>query len=417
MKYLHSQRCVILNRWDDDFAAYHEYLDHRQHRVAIVTTPPGLKRLSTDLAVHIDVVTDLSDTAAVTAAVRRCEGALHGIDRIIAFSEFDLLQAAAMRRHFGVQGHTPEQVARFRDKTLMKDAILAAGLRAPRYARLADAAGVEALITQCGFPLMVKPRLGAASAGCHRIDCRMDFDQLPALNLADYECEEFVDGQIYHVDGLVKDDIVCFIKASRYMNTCYDFAHGQPLGSILLNPGSQEHELSEFSRRCLTALGLKDGTFHLEVIGEGSNFCFLEIGARVGGGEIPFLMRDLFGVDLYREWMRIEFGFEPQLAADRQTVGGGFLMLPESVGKRIKSYSSPEGQVDELYQAVLPPLGHAFDGKGGYDSILGRFRYRGRDEAAVEMAIHKTLHLYRYELEDVSMQQGHSVRSPEELVR
>lgn len=302
MTAIQQQRCIVLNRWDDDFAAYHRYIDHNLHRVAYITMPRGAVRLAPELAAHIEVVADLTDIAGVTAAMQRCQHALGGIDRIIALSEFDLLLAASMRAEFGVPGATPEQVAKFRDKTVMKAAVLAAGLRAPRFARLDDAIAVNALTARTGFPLMVKPRMGAASVGCHHVNSYAEFDRLRnTLALADYECEEFISGPIFHVDGLIKQGTLRFIKASRYVNTCYDFAQGRPLGSILLNTGDRERALCDFSRRCLAALGLDDGAFHLEVIGEDDGFCFLEVGARVGGGEIPFLMRDLFGVDVYRE--------------------------------------------------------------------------------------------------------------------
>lgn len=98
--------------------------------------------------------------------------------------------------------------------------------------------------------------------------------------------------------------------------------------------------------------------------------------------------------------MRIEFGVEPEITVADNTSGGGFLMLPEPIGKRLIAYASPMGLVEGLYEAVFAPIGHTFDGKGGYENILGRFRYRGRNEASVESAIEKTLRIYQYELAD-----------------
>jgi hypothetical protein len=42
-----------------------------------------------------------------------------------------------------------------------------------------------------------------------------------------------------------------------------------------------------------------------------------------------------------------------------------------------------------------------FDGKGGYDDILGRFRYRGGSEEEIESAIVDTLLRFHYERGEV----------------
>jgi hypothetical protein len=72
------------------------------------------------------------------------------------------------------------------------------------------------------------------------------------------------------------------------------------------------------------------------------------------------------------------------------------------------------GLVEGLYEAVFPPIGHTFDGKGGYETILGRFRYRGRNEASVESAIEKTLRIYQYELADGHIGGRFHLRDPRE---
>lgn len=397
-------RCLVLNRWDDDFAAYERYLDHGVHRVAYISSAQSDRLPCLARSAHAEAVTDLGDRQAVMAAASRCHDALGGIDRIIALSEFDLMMAGELRAAFRVPGDWPSDVARYRDKTVMKECIADAGLRVPAFARLNDAAAVDHLMLHAGFPLMLKPRAGAASSGCHRVDSRHALERLlPRIDAGDYECEEFVPGQIFHVDGLVARGRIRFARVSRYINTCYDFARGMPLGSVILSRGGPEAALRGFAGKCLQALGLNDGAFHLELIGDAESPCFLEIGARVGGGEIPFVMRDLFGLDLFKEWLDIASGGSTaHLAAhEERAVTGGFLMLPEPVGKRL--VTRPDtlvGKVRGLYDEALPPPGHVFDGTGGYDRILGRFRYVGDRECDVEAAIADTLRLYTCSFED-----------------
>ncbi|MFI6822432.1 hypothetical protein ACIBJE_15980 [Micromonospora sp. NPDC050187] len=49
------------------------------------------------------------------------------------------------------------------------------------------------------------------------------------------------------------------------MNTCFAFANGTPLGSVLLDPGPLRDRVTDFAARCLDTLELVDGPFHLEL--------------------------------------------------------------------------------------------------------------------------------------------------------
>ncbi|MGK8888025.1 hypothetical protein [Burkholderia gladioli] len=46
-------RIVVLNRWSDDFAAYHRYIDHDAHEVAYVCTPDGAAALAASRIAHL----------------------------------------------------------------------------------------------------------------------------------------------------------------------------------------------------------------------------------------------------------------------------------------------------------------------------------------------------------------------------
>ncbi len=396
-----AKTCLVLNRWTDDFSHYEKIIDHHQYNVAYVTVREHAERLPPGLARHVETIETLDVRDSVIAAAMRCRSALNRIDHVVALSEFDLLLGAELRQILGVPGYKSSDVFRFRDKIAMKQSVREMGIAVPRYADLDNDAAVETLVREVGFPLIVKPRAGAASEQCN---IARDTSTLGRLRRErrgkGHECEEYVDGPIYHVDGLVDNRRLLFVKASRYINTCYDFAHGKPLGSVIIDDAESE-PLIQFTQRTLEALGLDRGAFHLEVIEGRHGLCFLEIGARVGGGEIPFVIHDLFGVDLIGDWLRIDLEQQPTTVESSDSeapVLGGFLMIPEPVGSRLVARNSPIGSVNGLYDAVLPEIGHRFDGKGGYENILGRFRYRGASRQAIEAAIHRTLSLYHYEL-------------------
>ncbi|WP_205965736.1 ATP-grasp domain-containing protein [Paraburkholderia guartelaensis] len=400
-------RIVVLNRWSDGFAAYHRYIDHAANNVAYICTPNGAAALDTSQTAHVEELSDILDEDALHKAMTSCQAALGGIDRLIALSEFDLLKAARLRNSFNIPGDLHDTVVRFRDKAVMKHTVAAAGLRVPRVAALEDVAFAKANSSPVmRFPIIVKPRTAAASLDVRLIDTRTRLDMLwPTLPLVEYECEEYIEGPVYHVDGFVRDNTWVIARASRYINTRLQFAQGKPLGSVMLDPGPLNDAVLEFATACLKALALSNGPFHLEIIGACDGFYFLEVGARVGSGEIPFLFHELYGVDLFDLWVTHQSGDEARFAARAQAASvastsptrGGFLMLPEPVGKIFVDAQLPNA-IPGLYESIFPVRRHLFNGSRRSSNILARFRYRGASEEEIDRAIRATLRDFRYTL-------------------
>ncbi|WP_447008243.1 ATP-grasp domain-containing protein [Saccharothrix isguenensis] len=392
------RRILIVNRWNDDFADYGAYIDHSAP-TAYVTTPVHARMVPPGTA-HVETVDDPDDVEAIIAAARRCAAEVGPFDVVMALSEFDLLTGARVREALGAPGRGLDATLLFRDKTRMKQAMHAAGVRAPAYRAVRTLAEIDAFWAEHPGKLVVKPRAAAASEGVFVFDTGDDHAAaLAGVDLTDYEAEEFLEGPIWHVDGLVQRGKPVFHTTSRYIGTCHGFSLGRPLGSVV-QTGEQAARVADFAFGCLSVLGLDDGAFHLEVIEQPDGPAFLEVGARVGGGEIPFVSRDVYGVDLIGDWIRVELGEPPRtLPASEPTEIAGFLMLPEPVGSRLVSRESMVGGVRGLYAEDLPEPGHVFDGKGGYETILARFRFRGPTSQAVTESITATLARFHYTLE------------------
>lgn len=400
----------MLNRWSDDFAAYHRYIDHAVHDVAYVCTPNAAAALRASRIAHIEQLSEFDDEDALHAAVRACRSALDGIDRLVALSEFELMAAARLHNSFSIPGDLPDAVVRFHDKAVMKHAIAAAGLRVPRFAALENLTSPDAEpINTTRFPLIAKPRTGAASVGVRRVDTEAQFNALlPTLPLVECECEEYIEGTIYHVDGFVVDRAFVIARASRYINTCLEFARGKPLGSVMLDPGPLNDALLAFADPSLRALALVNGPFHLEIIRGPDALYFLEIGARMGRGRslscfaiCTVLTCSPCGSRSGQVTRHVSRSKYERRSPHRRCARGRFLMLPETVGKVFIDAQSPKG-IAALCETVLPKQNHVFNGAGGYDTILARFRYRGGTEHEIAAAIHATLRDSRFTLAKVA---------------
>ncbi|GAA2601656.1 ATP-grasp domain-containing protein [Actinomadura fulvescens] len=400
-------RYLVINRFDDEFGEYHRFVPAKDHRLAYITLQHGLPILDTDGALDTVVVDDLTFETVLPVA-RRLTADLGPFDGVVGISERDVLTAARLRTALGIAGWTPEFVSAFRDKPRMKEIVGAAGLPVPRFQAVGEDTTAERVVADLGLPVILKPRDGAGSKGvvlarsvAGLAEALADARSSPA-GPDGYECEEYVAGDIYHVDGIRRGGLFHFVSASVYVNTCLDFMDGMPLGSLLLDEGDGTRDrLIAFASRCLDALGLRDGPFHLEVFGRpDGELVFLEIGLRPGGAEVAFIHRDLFGIDLFGEAFRATLGLPPLTPREafRPAAAGGWVSVPEPrpLPSRALSRTSMLGVVPEVYAEVIPDVGAVFDGTGGYDHIGGRFRLRGPDHATVRRGVLEVM--ARYEL-------------------
>ncbi|HTH76853.1 MAG TPA: ATP-grasp domain-containing protein [Trinickia sp.] len=235
-------------------------------------------------------------------------------DRVIALSEYDLLDAAKLRAWLVAPGATFDEVRLVRDKVAMKEAVRKAGLRVPRFVSL-SALMASSAQAQWDGETVLKPRSGASSEDVvifetleQTLDAirerrsgvaRLDGDT-PAID--DYEVEEFVSGDVLHFDGLVSRGELLTLTASRYIGTCLGFANGRPLGSYHFPVTPQTRQ---WAAAALKAVGIRQGSFHLEAIEHGKTLVFLEVGNRVGGADVVATFEYATGVHMPSEELRL----------------------------------------------------------------------------------------------------------------
>src|SRR5439155_5862546 len=109
-------------------------------------------------------VRSLWDEAAVAEEVAAWKPRGGPIGRVESMWEPAMLVAARIREALRIPGMSVEETAPFRDKGRMKEVLDAAGLRTPRHVRTKAAAGCRVSAERIGYPVIVKPTAGAASA-------------------------------------------------------------------------------------------------------------------------------------------------------------------------------------------------------------------------------------------------------------
>jgi hypothetical protein len=338
---------------------------------------------------------DLDGVLGIVDAVVRDEGPF---EHVIGFSESLLDLAATLRERYGIAGSRPEETSRFRDKTVMKETLSRAGLRVPRWASCRSREQVLAAAEEFGYPVIVKPVRGAGSQGVRKVASAGELRALCAAgSLHGLEIEEFVAGEILHVDGVLDAaGKPLFLCTSRYVSTCLDFELlGEPLGSVFQTDPAVRERCEDFAVRCLAALGLHSSAFHLELFDTGEELVFLEVGARVPGADVPYVIHDVHGVNLFRLWVDVLLGRPVDLPAPVPEQSGGWLIIPgpRPLPRKITATTSLLGEVPFVYRELVPGAGEVLIARPGSYATLhgGRFLFRGGTQEQIEEAVRRAL--------------------------
>jgi hypothetical protein len=277
----------------------------------------------------------------------------HKIDRIAPLDEYDVEMAAILREHLRIHGLNISQTKIIRDKLIMRESAAAAGILVPPFSRVVHHADVADYMQRIPPPWVLKPRLEAGAMGIKRVYTQ---DELWGLInvLGDQQSfrvlEQYLPGDVYHCDALTVDGETIFTSEQRYGAPPLNVAHdGGVFMTYTLDPDSDDaRAIQKLNRRVIEAFGLKNTPTHAEFIKSHADgqFYFLEIAARVGGAHIAELVEYATGINLWREWGRLDVaqsrGESYTLPEVKRRAGGLLVSLARQEWPDMSAYTDPE---------------------------------------------------------------------------
>ena len=274
------------------------------------------------------------------------------IDRIVALDEYDMETAATLREHLRIPGMGLTTMRYFRDKLAMRMRALDRNVRVPDFVPVVNHDDIRYYLEHVSGPWVLKPRQEASAIGIKKIHAA---DELwPVLDqLGDKQStfllEKFVPGEVYHVDSIVSESEVLFANVSKYGKPPMNVAQGGGIFTTYTVPrgGDADSGLRAINRELIAALGLVRGVSHAEFIQANAdgNFYFLECAARVGGAYINEMVESATGINLWREWARIEVAGADgsyKLPSVREGYAGVILSLARQENPNTSAYNDPE---------------------------------------------------------------------------
>jgi phosphoribosylamine-glycine ligase len=240
-------------------------------------------------------------------------------DRIVALEEFDVVIAALAREHMCMPGMTSSTAKTFRDKLAMSVKARNAGITIPEFVPAISHQEISEYLDRVPPPWVLKPRSDVSAIGIQKLDNTAEaWAAIEELNKREVLRERasyhliarFVPGEVFHVDSLVERGKVAFAGVNEYGRPPLQVAHGGGayVSRTVAYNSIERKQLLEINRRLIKAMGLESGATHAEFIKSESDgkFYFLEIAARVGGAYIADVLEAASGINLWREWARLE---------------------------------------------------------------------------------------------------------------
>ncbi len=325
---------------------------------------------------------------------------------IVGTDDETVLLAAVASERLGLPHNSVEAVRVSRDKEATRRAQQTAGMRCPRFQRVAFDRDLAAVAREILYPSVIKPVFLSAGRGVMKASSPEEFlerfrriqriVQRPDLKkrggtAAEYLLvEDYIPGDEVTVEGLLEDGrfrlLAIFDKPDpldgpAFQETMFVTPSRHP-------PEVQEAIVREAEAAC-AALGLSHGPVHGEMrIRDGIPW-LLEIAARTIGGLCSRALRFAAGGSLEERVLRHALGME-SVPPDREAKASGVLMLPiEKAGvlkevrgveeaKKVPGVTGLEISLRKGARATPPPEGNSY---------LGFLFARGNDPGRVEAAL------------------------------
>ena len=253
-------------------------------------------------------VPNLTDEDAVVRAVKAGLGA-NKIERVVCLWEPGVVLAAKLRGALGAPGMREQQAQSFRNKDLMKQKVIAAGIRTARHASATTVAQVREAAREIGFPVIVKPIAGAGSMDTVRAGTAEELDRALAQvkSYDEVNVEEFIEGEEFTydticIDGRIVYENVCYYRPNPLIARSTEWISPQTIALRDLSPPDVKAGIA-LGHDVLKALEFGTGFTHMEWFYTAKNEAvFGEIGGRAPGARLVHAMNYSCDIDLFAGW-------------------------------------------------------------------------------------------------------------------
>ncbi|MFF8992550.1 ATP-grasp domain-containing protein [Streptomyces sp. NPDC014983] len=305
------------------------------------SAPPAWTR--PHLAAQITV--DLTDHDATLRAAKEA-AAVRPVAGVLTYLEHYVELAARIARDLGLPAPTPEAVEACRDKAATRRLLAEHGVPSARSVVVTTPDEAVTAADTIGYPVVIKPRGMAGSAGVRRADTPADIRAFyqaatteTVLGLDEHAVagvlvEEYLAGPEISVECVVlgpgRVEVVAVTR--KHLGPEPGF---QETGHTVdaTDPLRRDPDVHAVAHAALEAVGITTGVMHVEMRLTPSGPRIVEINARLGGDLIPRLVELATGVSLPLAAARLATGQRPDLTETLRRAAAIEFQYPTARGR------------------------------------------------------------------------------------
>lgn len=274
------------------------------------------------------------------------------IDYVVATHEFDLVKAGHLRDYLKLEGQSKESAVAFRDKYEMKKR-LKGKIGLPHFAKIKDVFDLHNFVSKYDYPFVLKPTDGAGSIGVQIVKNRDELAGILAEGIqGDFIAETFLEGDMYHIDGLYENGKLLLSVPSLYINGCLAFQKGEYLASVMSDNEEINNRMNNAVKEVLDTLPtpVHAIAFHAEFfLTPEEEIVFCEIASRVGGGMVSETLEFARGIDILSESIKAQCGMPIIIKGTDRGLAGWTTIQPKKGNLIRMNAKLPYDWVKECY--------------------------------------------------------------------
>jgi len=316
-------------------------------------------------------VEDNSNPELVLSALARLGAEDFRPNAVLTTDELSLVTAGLLGEHFGARAIDPDVAVRFRDKSLQKQVVAAAGISTAEVRVIEDIRDLPRDMTVPTGGAVVKPISGAATRSTAMVRDRHELEAFAAQvsgssSARTFVLETFTAGDEWTVDGLVVGGRLVFWSLATYAQPCLEtVVSNKPVCMRRFDPGADDVAYGAARpvvERAVAALGLEDGAVHMELFHDRATgvTAFGECAARRGGAFVQEEVLAKHDVDLAEGYLLAALGRAPVVRPTVREEVIGTTYLPTRKGTVLARPSRAEAEALDhvLYARLEMPVGH-----------------------------------------------------------
>lgn len=328
---------LILNRYSNNTAPYFEWLEHLNEPIVMLCDEIR-KGLVDERYDHLEFFSNWRRNGNIEKrAIELNE--VYNFRVVIAFSESDIVRAAKLREILNIPGQDINSAYAFRNKVIMKTYLKDTEIKVPRFSEVSHPNDLIRFCTENSFPLVYKPIDGAGSQNTYVLKSWQNVNEaLKDTAFESFEVEEFIEGDMYHIDGVWYKNKMLFVSSSKYLNGCMAFHDKQYLGSYILSENNPLNRKLIRSTQLILELLPSEFIFpfHCEIFVTPNNeLYFCEIASRAGGARVVQTNEKLFNYNILKESLLAQCESVKDYISKKPQNTAGWILIPPQKGKLV----------------------------------------------------------------------------------